>query len=118
MPYRLGDTYHGSGFWTSGSILTNPIATTVLVDTGALSAGRYLFSVSAESDVAWIYDIQHRNAANGANVAAQRRRPAAGSEDFLFPNKITIAENERVRLLLVNGVTGEVQACIFYVEVL
>ena len=117
MPYQLGDTYHGDGFWTSGSVLTNPTANTIIVDTGALSAGRYLFAISGESDVAWVYDIQHRNAANSANVSAQRRRPASGSEDFLFPNKITIAANERVRILLTTGVTGEIQACIFYLEV-
>lgn len=103
----------GEGAWTAGSVLTNPVDTTVLVDTGALPAGRYLFAIHGTSSVAAVFDVQHRNAANGANNAAQRRRPIAGDIDFIIPNEITLADQERLRVVLVGGITGEIQLSIF-----
>lgn len=108
--------YHviGEGVWVAGSLLTNPEDTDILVDTGELPGGVYLFAVSGASDSAWVYDVQRRNAANTSNIASQRRRPPAGSEDFMFPNKIIVAPGERLRVVLVGGVTGEVQMSIYY----
>lgn len=67
--------------------------------------------------MAWVYDVQHRDAANAVNNDAQRRRLAAGNEDLLFPNKITLAEQERLRCVLVGAIVGEVQMSIFWMEV-
>ena len=102
-----------NGVWTSGAILTNPVDTTVLVDTGELSAGNYLVALVGAGSVAWVYDAQQRDAANATTIDSQRRRPAAGNEDFLFATKIVVVAGERLRCVLVGGITGEVQMSIF-----
>lgn len=109
----------GTATWTAGSVFNGaPIAdATVLVDTGALGAANYLFAIIGNGSVAWAYDVQHRNAGNTGNNAAQRRRLSAGPDDLLFGNKITLAANERVRVILVGDTTGEVQVSIMYMEV-
>ncbi len=107
----------GTGTWYSGSVATNPTTGTVLVDTGALGAGEYLVAFSGGGTVSWTYDAQHRNAANDANIDAQRRYCAAGNEDFIFPCKLTVAANQRFRAVLVGNITGDVQMSIFVLEV-
>ena len=110
--YLQGDTG-----WVSGTVQTNPGDQTVLVDSGAMTAGQYLFAVVGAGSVAWIYDVQQRDSSNASNIDVQRRRPAAGNEDFLFPNKITLAANERVRCILQGAIVGEVQMSLFFMEV-
>lgn len=107
----------GNGTWVDGSIFTNPTDQTLLVDTGALPAGDYLVAVNGAASADEVFDVQHRNAANSANVNVQRRRPKAGDIDWVFSNKFTVAANERIRVLQSGGLTGEVQLSIFYVEV-
>lgn len=102
------------GIWQSGAMFTNPVDTTLLVDTGALAAGNYLVAVVGAGSVAWVYDGQQRDAANATNIDSQRRRPAAGNEDFLFASKIALALNERLRCVLVGTIVGDVQMSIFY----
>ena len=116
---QLGNTglQFGQGVWFSGSILTNPTDGTVLVDTGPLEKGNYLMAFMGAGSVAWVYDIEQRNAANNGNVDSQRRRPAAGNEDAVFGSKVNLAENERIRCLLVGNITGQVQMSIFVAEV-
>lgn len=106
-----------SGIWTSGAILTNPVDGTLLVDTGPLSNGNYLLACVGAGSVAWTFDTQLRDAANATSLQSQRRRPAAGNEDFLFASKIAIALNQRLRCLLVGVIVGEVQMSIFYQEI-
>ena len=103
--------------WVPGSLLSNPAGGAVLVDTGPLEGGRYLLAVLGAGSVAWTYDLQHRTAANTANVASQRRRPAAGNDEVLFPNKLLLSANERLRCELVGAIVGEVQMSIFYYRV-
>jgi hypothetical protein len=98
-----------TGRWESGLIYTDPADGQVLVDSGSLEAGSYLIGGMGAGSAAWVYDIQHRNAANTATLDSQRRRPAAGNEDFLLPNKIPVGPGERVRLVLVGAVTGQIQ---------
>lgn len=102
----------------AGSVLTNPADTTVIVDTGQLDEGNYLFGFIMESSVAANVDVQHRNAANGANIDFVRIRISdAGTEYPLFPSKIKIETNQRIRLVMSGGITGEIQANIFYIRV-
>jgi hypothetical protein len=117
MAYSAGGSWSGACTWASGVIATNPSDGAVLVDTGVLTAGNYLFAITGTGSAAWVYDLQHRNAANDGNVDSQRRRPAAGNEDFPLPNKITIAAGQRLRAVLVGAVTGEIQMSIFAWEV-
>ena len=107
----------GTGTWVSGSVFTNPLNGDVVVDTGALGAGEYLFAICGGGSVAYTYDAEHRNAANDANIDAQRRYCAAGNEDFIFPCKLTLAANQRLRVSLVGNITGALQLSIFVLEV-
>jgi hypothetical protein len=109
----------GTGWWYVGTVLTNPTAGTVLIDSGPLygQSNSYLIGVMGASTVNWAYDVQHRNAANDTNIHAQRRRPSAGNEDWNSPNKILVGSNERIRLVLLADVTGEIQVSLFLQEV-
>src|SRR5947209_4188352 len=101
MPLASVSNFIGDGIWVAGSVFTNPTDQTVLVDTGAITnKGNYLFAVSGAGSVAWIYDIQRRDNVNNTNIHSQRRRPAPGNDDIIIANKIAIATNERVRVVL------------------
>lgn len=118
-PYSAGSFYVGTGAWTAGTVQTNPADTAVLADTGALPAGNYLVGVTGCASAAEVYDVQHRNAANAATLKTQRRRVRAlDNDDFLFPNKITLALNERIRVVQAGALVGEIQVSIFAVPVL
>lgn len=101
-----------------GSLLTNPSSGDITVDTGALSEGNYLFGFLVTTSVAAIIDIQHRNAANSANINSFRTRASQeGTGHILFPSKIRIATSERIRMVMGGTITGELQASIFYVKI-
>lgn len=108
---------HGLGTWTSSSVVTNPGSGQVIVDTGPLTAGSYLFGVNGAADNTWTYDIQWRDSTNTITNQFARRIPAAGNDDWLAPNKISIATNERIRVACVGTPTANVQLSIFYMEV-
>lgn len=100
-----------------GDVLTNPSDGTVLADTGALDAGRYLFGFIISSSASAVADIQHRNAGNSANNDAIRIRTPAGTEYPIFTNNVRLAANERIRVVTVGAFTGDIQATIFYLPV-
>ena len=76
-----------------------PAANTVLADTGALAAGNYDIEVDAgASDTVALgkhIEIQHRNAANGANLHTFVI-PTPNSNSFVW-KKVAVALNERIR---------------------
>jgi hypothetical protein len=89
----------------------------VIVDTGELAGSNYLFAISGGSSVDWVYDVQIRDATNANTVFSQRRRCKAGNEDFIFPNKLPMTSKQRLRLVLVGSLVGELQMSIFNNEV-
>jgi hypothetical protein len=101
----------------SSSVVTNPGNAQVIVDTGPLVAGSYLFGVNGAATNTWTYDIKWMDVTNTATNQFVRRIPAAGNDDWLAPNKITIASNERLRVVCVGTPTADVQLSIFYMEV-
>lgn len=109
-----------TGTWANSDILTNPTAGTIVVSTDALphTTADLLLAVVASGTVAFTYDVQHRNAANDANLAAQRRVCAAGNDEFLFPTILTMQKDQRVRVVLVDTITGDLQVSIFCCAVL
>jgi hypothetical protein len=107
----------GGGVWTIGSVLTNPADGAVIVDSGPLAGSNYLFSISGASSIDWVYDVQLRDATNANTLFSQRRRCKAGNEDFIFPNKLPMSTNQRLRLVLVGAIVGELQMSIFNNEV-
>ncbi len=93
---------------------TNPTTATVMADTGALTAGqlgvyevRVILSASADAEFA----VQHRNAANGANVEdpAVVYVPGTASGQYLFE---FCANNvgERFRVMMNANLTGDAAA--------
>lgn len=101
--------------WITGGLQSNPSAATILADTGARSgpAGstetilelRLLATSSAVCGI----EIQHRNAANNANVWQHAFRLAADAAiNIELP--VTIANGERVRVVMLTSPTGQVQA--------
>lgn len=101
--------------WITGGLQTNPAAAAILADTGARSgpAGstetilelRLLVSASAACGV----EIQHRNAANNANVWQHAFRVGA-DVPLNVEIPVTIANTERVRVVMLTAPTGQVQA--------
>ncbi len=113
--FSVGHLQGASG-WEAGSVISSPADATTIVDTGAFAAGKYLFAVVGYTDSTWTYEVRHLNASSGT-VAAVRRRPGAGNDDLLFSNKITLAVNERLRVVSIGASTAEVQLSIFWAEV-
>lgn len=109
----------GDGVWVNGDILTNPADQTVLVEyqipTG--TQGYYLWGLMAACSGSPIYDVQHRNAANSANVHSQRRRPGQGNDDWNSSNKLYLQNDERVRVILQGALVGEIQVSLWIQEV-
>jgi hypothetical protein len=98
---------------------TNPTAGTVLVDTGALDAGKatqWRMLVTICASAAAQFQIQRRNAANGANVTAILIYvPAGDTRQFLFG--FTLEASERVRVVMDDNLTGTAAAEINYEQV-
>lgn len=101
--------------WVTSGPVNNAADGTVLLDTGALPAGAFslpLFVISA--DAPSNLRLEWRNAANGANIRSQILVVIAGTMFFEFrPASITVALNERVRLVTMGTVSGNIQASIF-----
>jgi hypothetical protein len=105
-----------AGTWYPGTILTDPTNGAILVDSGPVEGGYYLVGVVGSASVPLVYDLQRRNAANSVTVQSQRRRFGGDpneNDDMLFPNKIPLQQNERMRCVLVGAITGEVQLSLF-----
>jgi hypothetical protein len=101
--------------WLTGGLQTNPAAAAVLADTGARSgpAGSTEASLElkllATASAACGIEIQHRNAANNANVWQHAFRVAADTiVNVDIP--VTVANGERVRVVMLTNPTGQVQA--------
>lgn len=107
-----------TGTWSNSAVLTNPTDATVIVDTGALNRADLLIAVIGAGSVAYTYDVQYRNAANDANLSAQRRICLAGNDEFVFPSSLSVATNERIRVVLVGSITGTLQVSVFHCALL
>jgi hypothetical protein len=108
---------HGATAWVSGAVITNPTTGLTIVDTGPLTtAANYLFAVTGSCDASWTYEVRHLDVGL-ATLHAVRRIPAAGNDDLLFPNKIRLENNERLRVVCIANATANVQLSIFWIEV-
>jgi len=107
--------------WYSEGIKTNPIAGDLLADTGALSLADNLrspnktFKVMVSGTILARVEIQHRNAANSATLATQLLTVLADSQYLWDPtiSGITLAESERIRVVMFANALGSVSASIF-----
>jgi hypothetical protein len=104
--------------WKTEGLKTLPIgAGTVLADTGQLDAGNYsLLSLCMSASLAATFELQHRNAANNANIFSQRFymslvAPVVVDGTFYFTG---VAQDERLRIVLIDALTlGNAQASFY-----
>ena len=104
------DTDYVFGASDSQGELTNPTRETVLADTGELSAGIYLIRVSGGASANAQFQLQHRNAANDANVGANAHIAAvlADSPDVYW--RLNELSGLSAADASGNGVTGTIAA--------
>jgi hypothetical protein len=113
----LSNKQTSSGTWVAGGLTVNPLANDVIVDTGALSVGDYLFEFFIDSTVATRLIIEHRNAANGATLKSKEIPVAADSlVQIVLGNEFSLVDNERVRAIMKSSITGTVQGSIIYAK--
>lgn len=100
--------------WFSAGIQTNPAAAAVLADTGALAVGgRGAIKIILGANVAIVCTIEHRNAANLANVNSQTIAVGANQVlDLDLPGLDWVA-GERFRVTVNVAVVGSAHASIF-----
>jgi len=106
--------------WISSGRVSDPITNQVLLDTGALPLGNGVLSFMfiGASTVASVFEIQLRDATNITTLKSQIVAvPASGTvaipETPINP-PFTIATNERLRIIQVVGITGQVSVSLFY----
>jgi hypothetical protein len=96
--------------WVSQGVMNNPANGALLADTGPMVAQGRTFHAIVGADVATVFRVEHRNAANDATteslILACGIRDAKG---FMLGD-IELADNERVRIVTVGAVVGNVQA--------
>lgn len=103
-----------------GGVTAAPGAAAVVADTGALAAGQWEFYIilnGVDTTVILQCEIQHRDAANAANIWAGRSYGAGTTGQFLTQYRFgkTVAINERIRIVNITaaGAGGSVTALIF-----
>lgn len=105
--------------WVGAGIQTNPAVNTILADTGALAAAssdghEYDFLVVVSASASADISIEHRNAANSANVeSAVHIVPASLIAIFV---QAKMAKGERLRVIMAAGLTGRISATIHLVR--
>jgi len=101
--------------WATAGLQTNPAANAVLADTGALPPQSLNMTMFCSCTVACTVVLEHRNAANNANVVDPLTGNthaqgffigAQGSQANPFPQAIFLEDQERVRLRLNTAITG------------
>jgi hypothetical protein len=100
--------YGNPPIWDSVAESTNPTAATVMADTGALPHdGIYEVRVTCGGSAAAQFMLQHRNAANGANVSdtVVLYSPAGQSGQYVF-RFVATATGERFRVVMDDALTG------------
>lgn len=87
--------------WATAGLLATPNANTIWCDTGQLVAGWYDFTIllSAALDYTPLVALQHRNAANNANIGVHFFANIAFVNYIFNINNYRMATNERIRVL-------------------
>lgn len=119
MGLSVASFHHGPGYWIAGSVLTNPLDQTILVDSGELLAGNYLVAVSVASSGLSKYSVKVLSTGLVTRYSQLRYVPEAGNDDFQIGNKITLYGGDRIRIILEGVVAGggSIQASLYFMEV-
>jgi hypothetical protein len=100
--------------WVSEGIKSQPRASTILADTGAVIAAKTLnASVFTWATKTAYLELAQRDALNGSDVDAQRFDCQPGSERFDF-NNIALGINERLVVRAQSDVDGDIQVSITF----
>jgi len=97
--------------WESEGAQTNPTASQVMADTGALAEGLYDIRVICGATAAGSWVINRRNAANGADVGDQPVIYTAANTSQWVQVTMSLEAGERVRVTS-GGLTGSASALI------
>lgn len=86
---------------------TNPTTATVLADTGAVPYGGYYEArVIVSADATAQFDVQRRNAANGANVGSVVTFYCPANDSRQIVLLYTLEAGERIRVMVNQNLTG------------
>lgn len=104
-----------TGDWYSGDLEVNAADDATIATTGQLQEGWYFIQMRAYSSVDSIVELVHRDAANTADVDAQRVacKEVIGNADFIIATKVFVNEGERYIARMDGAVVGNIQASIF-----
>lgn len=86
---------------------TNPADNAVVADTGALNEGVWEFRIYIGATAAAHFQVERRNAANGATVGAAPVFYAAAGQTGCYPLTIALEQGERVRVKMDDALTGD-----------
>jgi hypothetical protein len=100
--------------WVTAGVQVNPAANAILADSGPVTFGTHKLTIIVASTAAAVVVLEHRNAANSANLESQII-PVNANVPFAFAlgTGLDTAEGERIRLRLNAAITGSVQGSIF-----
>lgn len=104
-----------NGIWVAGGIATNPSNGDILVTTGAVKGGDYLFAFNIHASADAVVTLVQRNSTDDADKASYDIKvPADQDVSFYIPLHIGVLQNERLLLRMKGGITGTIQGSIFY----
>lgn len=109
--------YGNKSFFAGGTEQTDPPDDTVMADTGELTEGKWEFRITAGASAAAQFAVQHRNASNSSNVfSTVIYIPAGVSGQYLF--YFSLIDDQRVRVIMDNALTGDATVSINYEKLL
>lgn len=100
--------------WLSSGRVVNPGLAAVLVDTGPLGQGARPVAADFACTVGGAVELQHRNAANDANIHSQII--ALNGQGYVpMPPQLEfdVAEDERIRIVTVSAIVGIVSVSLW-----
>lgn len=120
---RIESAKSRNATWYGGTPVANPVAGTVIADTGPVTVSPDSSEFKFEFDLLVVFStttsnvllsLEHRNADNSANVAVATHIIPSGLSVLSVP--IRLRQNERVRVVAPSNITGDVSASIFVVR--
>lgn len=109
-----GDLLHAQA-WTTNGVITNPTTNAILADSGPLTGTPHIINAYVASTVAAVVFVEWMDATNTTALKSQALFVGANSNTPFTPT-VQMNEfnaNERIRVRLNAGVTGQMQASIF-----
>lgn len=106
----------GEGGWTTAGVFTNPAINTILADTGGITRDATLSAQALIScEVTCIVAIEYRDATDTSNVWTHIViLPSADTRGVYDLHSFLSVTGQRVRLRLVQAITGRAQGSIFF----